>query len=120
MKRLSDYQGEEAFELWADLLDPITAIIGDPCIQEIVKSDKPKLEIAKEILRSYKKEASEIMLRIDPEPLNGLNIVVRLAGLITEIGENPDIQSFFVSAEQEKLDEIPSGSAMANTGEKEK
>ena len=29
MKRLSDYQGEEAIELWADLLDPISDILTD-------------------------------------------------------------------------------------------
>jgi hypothetical protein len=115
MKTLSDYKGEEAIDLWADLLNPITAIIGDTKIQGTIKADKPKTEIAKMILKSYKAEAVEILLRIDPEPIDGLNIVLRLVELITEIGKNKEIQSFFGFADQEKPGIESFGSVTANT-----
>lgn len=120
MKKLSDYQGEEAIELWGDLLEPITAILGDPKIAEVVNSGKPKMMIVKAILLDHTKEAEEILLRIDPEPLDGLNLVVRLFSVLVEIGNRDDIKSFFGYAAQENTDKKSSGSAMVNTGEEEK
>lgn len=119
MKKLSDYQGDEAIELWADLIDPIVAILSNEKIQKIVQSGKPKILIAKEILKTNKKEAVEILQRIDPEPLDGLNIVLRLVNIITDIGQNEEIKSFFGYAEQEQTEEESSGSVTENTEESE-
>lgn len=105
MKRLSDYQGEEAIELWADLLDPLTEILSNEKVRKVVQSGQPKLLIAKEILKSCRNEAIEILERIDPEPVDGLNIIVKLVGLLTEIGQNDEIKSFFGYAVQGKTDE---------------
>lgn len=115
MKRLSDYQGDSAIELWADLLDPIGEILTDKEVASVVKSGKSKLEITKTILKLHKEEATEILLRIDPEPLNGLNVVVRLVALLTEIGERNDMQSFFGYAAQRKQESESSGLAMEST-----
>ena len=98
MKRLSDYVDEEAIELWVDLLDPITAIIKDPEVTKLKGSDP--IDMAKGIIKLHKKEASEILLRIDPTPLNGLNLIVRVVDVIMEIEESPEILSFFDSSEQ--------------------
>lgn len=119
MKRLSDYKGEEAIELWGDLLDSITKILGDKDIAKSLNSGKPKMLIAGDILKSHKKEAKEILLRIDPEPLNGLNIVLRLVNILIELGENETVRSFFESAEQAKRENTSSGFVMVNTEEKE-
>lgn len=109
MKKLSDYTGDEAIELWADLIDPIAIVLSDKKIAVTIKSGKPKMQIAKEILKDHKKEATEILLRIDPSPIDGLNIVLRLINLLTEIGENEDIKSFFGFAEQAKMNAASSG-----------
>lgn len=115
MKKLSDYQGDEAIELWADLLGPLTAILSDDKVQKIVKSGKPKMLIAKEILKSHKKEATEILLRIDPEPLDGLNIILRLVALLADIGDNEEIKSFFGYAEQGQTENESFGSVTEST-----
>lgn len=121
MKRLSDYTGEEAIELWADLLEPINTIMADESVLNILKSeDKSKIQIASAILKSHRKEAEEILLRIDPDPINGLNIVVRLVAVIVELGENEDIRGFFGFAEQAQTDNGSSGSVTESTGAKEK
>lgn len=120
MVRLSDYQGEEAIELWADLLDPISAIIGDANIAKVIRSGKTRISIAQEILKRHKEEAEKILLRIDPEPLDGLNIVVRLLSILAEIGSNEDIKPFFGYAAQEQTGKESSGSAMENTKAEEK
>lgn len=113
MRSLSDYQGEEAIELWADLLEPMTAILGDSQIAESVQSGKAYMLIAKDILSLHKKEAVEIMLRIDPEPITGLNILLRLAALVKDIGQNEEVKSFFGYAAQTEGES--SGSPTENT-----
>lgn len=118
MKRLSDYKGEEAIELWGDLLEPLTKIISDKEIANTIKSGKPKILIAKTILANHKKEATEILLRIDPTPIDGLNIVLRLGSIISEIGESDELKTFFGFAEQANNES--SGSVTVNTEEEEK
>lgn len=115
MKKLSDYQGEEAIELWADLIDPLTEILGDERVKDVVTKGKSRLDIAKTILKEHKKEATEILLRIDPTPINGLNILLRLIGLLGEMSTSEEIKSFFGFAEQVKTDEESSGLLTANT-----
>lgn len=120
MKNLSDYQGDEAIELWADLLDPLAHILADNEIQKVIRSGKPKIVMAKEILKKHSKEAAEILNRIDPVPIDGLNIIVRLVSLLTDIGQNDEIKSFFGYAEQVSKEEESSGSVTENTGDAEK
>ena len=115
MKKLSDYVGEDAIDLWLDLLDPISVICMDKGIRDIVRSGKPKILIAKMILKAHRKEAVDIMQRIDPDPINGLNIISRLVAIIGEIGENEEIKSFFGYAEQVKTESESSISLMENT-----
>ena len=120
MVKLSDYVGEEAIELWADLLDPISAIITDEKVASVIKSGKSKLEIAKTILLEHKAEAKQILVRIDPTPIDGINLVMRLVSLLAEIGSNEEIRPFFGYAAQEEMDSESSGSAMENTKASEK
>ena len=112
MKKLADYKNEEAIDLWADLLDPISIIVSDGEIKKSITDKKPPVVIAKEILKAHKKEATEILLRIDPEPLNALNIVIRLADILMELN-NSELQGFFGSAAQ--TGSASFGSATANT-----
>ena len=115
MKRLSDYKGEEALELWADLLEPMTEIIGDPEIQKTIKSGKAKVLIARDILKLHSKEATDIMLRIDPEPIDGVGVITRLLGIISDFMQSDELRSFFGSAAQAKTESESSGSATENT-----
>ena len=109
MKKLSDYKGEDALELWADLLDPFIAIDGDKKIATMLRSKMPPIATAREIIKTYKKEASQILLRIDDTPLDGLNIIIRLVTLITEIVNDKTLQSFFGLSAEGKKEETSSG-----------
>ena len=103
MKRLSDYKGEEAIELWADLLEPLSAIFTDKEIAELAKEEKLNyLSMATIVLKSHSTEAVAILERIDDTPVDGLNILTRLIGLLTEIGETEYAKSFFGFAGQDK------------------
>lgn len=114
MKKLTDYTGDEAIELWADLLEPLTKILGDKKVADVIQSGKPKMLIAKEILKAHSEEAKEILLRIDDTPIDGLNIVVRLVAVLADIGENEEIKSFFGYAEQAKMGKESIGSPTEN------
>lgn len=118
MRKLSDYQGDAAIELWADLIEPIAKIIADDSIAKTYRT-KPRIEVAKEILKLHKDEATEILTRIDPTPLTGLNIVVRLLELLLEIENAEELKGFFVSAGQAMTGSEFSGSVMENTGDVE-
>jgi predicted ribonuclease YlaK len=121
MKRLSDHKGEEAFDLWVDVLDLVTEMFEDKELLADVKraqeeeSSKAKVVIAKGILKRHKAEAIKILLRIDPTPLDGLNIVTRLMAVIMELGESEEVKSFFASAAQEEMEEKSSGSPTGTT-----
>lgn len=115
MKRLSDYKGDEAIELWADLLDPISDILTDKEVALVTKQGQAPIIIAKTILKKHKAEAADILLRIDPTPLDGFNFIMRLVNLVTEIGENSEIQSFFGYAAQEKAESESGGSVTEST-----
>lgn len=101
MKNLSDYKGQDAFELWADLLEPIVAILQDDHIVNLMRGKASKLKLATVIMREHKAEAEQILTRIDPEPVNALNLLVRIIRFLTEIGSDPVIASFFGSPEPE-------------------
>lgn len=115
MKKLSDYKGDEAIELWADLLEPIAKIAGDGEVRKIWESGLPKILVAKKILKMYKKEVTEILLRIDDTPLTGLNIIIRLVNIITEIDDAEELKDFLSLSGQEKTVNVSTGSVMENT-----
>lgn len=120
MKKLSDYKGEDAIDLWADLLDSIIAIFADEEVSKVTGSGQPPLIIAKTIIKSHKKEAVDILLRIDPTPVDGLNVVIRLLDVINEIEESPEIMDFLGLSPEPSEDKKPSGSATASTKAKGK
>ncbi len=114
MKKFSDYEGNEAIELWADLLEPLSRIVMDDRVIDAYRSKKPVVVAAKEILKEHSEDATAILLRIDPTPLNGLNILTRLIAIISELTESEEFRDFFASAEQVKMELESSGSATEN------
>ena len=115
MKKLSDYKDEEAIDLWADLLEPMQKMFRNPDVLQVIRLKKPPMEIARTILKDCKEEATEILLRIDPEPLNGLNIMLRLMNVLADIGQSEEFKPFFDFAEQAKTINVSSISATENT-----
>ena len=114
-KRLSDYKGSEAIELWADLLDEMTAIFGDEKVQKAVISGGSIMEKARAILDGHEKEAVAILQRIDPTPVNGLNLITRLISLIKEFQESEEFADFFGLPSQAKTESGSSGYVTENT-----
>lgn len=104
MKKLADYEGEDAILLWADLLEPITRICSDKNIAELWRSKSTPVMIAREVLKSHGNDAMEVMLRIDPTPVNGLNAITRIVEVVIEISKSEELKGFFGKAEQTKTE----------------
>lgn len=120
MKRLSDYKNEEAIELWVDLMDPILNIFEDEEVRRGVIGEASALRKAQTILRLHKGDAVKLLLRIDPTPVTGLNIITRLIDVLSEIENSEEFGSFFGSHRQGVTEDESSGSATENTEGEEK
>lgn len=116
MKKLSDYKDEAAIDLWADLLENASVIFTDPKVKAVANGSK--IELAKTMLKLHKKEVCEMLLTIDDEPINGLNILIRLVSILNEIGEDPELRDFF-GLQGRKEEQESSGSATENIEEEE-
>ena len=119
MKRLSDYKGEDAILLWADLLEMFTKILADKEIADSFRNKAPALISAKLIMEKHPKEAIDILLRIDDTPIDGINFLTRLLSLLAEIGQDQNMKDFFGFSAEENKEMMPTGSAMESTEELE-
>ena len=95
--KLTEYQNEDAIDLLADLIDPVTEIIADPEIQRLwYKSTKIKL--IQYALKSYKKQVLEILARIDGVPVEEYKCnVFTLPVKILQLLNDEELISFFDS-----------------------
>ena len=117
MKKLSDYQGEEALELWADLLDPVAKIIAG--MQGISQKGDSVAMTAGRVIKAFPKEATQILLRIDPTPVNGLNILTRMIAILSDLSSLDGVSDFF-ELQGQMMDAGSSGSVMENTEDGER
>lgn len=120
MKGLSDYTGEEAIDLWADLLEPIADIYSDNEVKEAFKECDTMLKKAHVILKLKKEDAAKIIERVDPTPITGMNLPVRFIKLLLEIEHSEEFGGFFGLSRQEENQSTSSGSVMENTEEEGK
>lgn len=120
MKKLTDYKGEEAFELWADLMQPLMTIFQDVGMKKFLDGKHSYLDMAAGILRDHKSEVAEIFTRIDPEPIDGSNLLGRLLVMLGDLAHDPVIGSFFGLAGPAKTPSGSSGSATESIKDAEK
>ncbi len=62
---LSEIKGEAAIDTLANLIEPVSAILADPDIKDAVEKKKPKLLIAKDLLKKHKKNAIEVLAALN-------------------------------------------------------
>ena len=111
--QLSDYKGEEALEILADLIEPAAEIFGDKEFARRYRTNR--LEAAKYALKNKGKAVITVLAVLDkenPETYQPglLTIPVRLL----EVLNDPDLVSLFTSQAQ-NAEKTSSGPAMENT-----
>lgn len=105
MRKLSEFRGDEAIEVLADLIEPATTILSDPEARGIV-GDGSKVKIITYILKHHKESVLQIMAVLDgvditdkkaytdfKKSVNILTLPVNLLAILND----PDVQSLFQS-----------------------
>lgn len=114
--KLSEFKDDEALELLANIIVPLTSIFSD---KEVVSAQGNKAKMVSVAIKNHKAEVMEIMARLDcVEPseyhINALSLPMK----VLEIINDKDLLSFFSAQSQNILSEY-SGSVMESTEEEE-
>lgn len=108
-RKLSDYKGEDAIEVLADIIEPFAIIMADSDIQKMAKeaADKKKsvqpISYIKVALKNHKHEVLEILARIQDMPVEEYAKTVNVITLpmeILAIVNDEAIKSLFTSHRQ--------------------
>lgn len=114
MKRLSEFRGEEALDLLADLIEPASEIMTDKELIELFRA-RNMTAAAKVALKGHKKAVLEIMALIEGEdPKTYAPSVFALPMKLLEIFNDPELLDLFTSQGQNEA-QTNSGSAMVIT-----
>lgn len=118
--KLSDYKGEDALELLANIIEPAMEIFSDKRISEAAKSKMARGALVKMILKNHKKSILEIMAYIDGEDPTTYNPgVFTIPVRLLELFNDEEFTELFHSLGQKSSDQL-SGPATEATQESEK
>lgn len=116
MKKLSEYRDEEALDLLADLLEPISALSADEDFRAAFSSGK-RMKAAKIALKNHKPEVMQILAACEGVPVeeyhcNILSVPLRFMELVSD----KELVTGFTSQVQ-RMASTPSGPVTENTEE---
>ena len=116
--KLSEYKGEEAVEVLADILTPAVEIFGDPEIQKSLRSGEAMVKTISTIVKTHKKEVLEILAGLENTPVEEYECTIPdILKKVFEIVNDEDLKAFFISLA--KTDSAKSsGEDMENTEDK--
>lgn len=122
--KLSDYRGEEALDVFADILEPMTEIITDEEIVKLAKTEgTPVMSFVKPAIKNHKKAIIAILARLENKPVEEYVKTLTLFTLpkqVLDLFNDPEVQSLFHSQTQTDVkSEASFGSAMENTEARE-
>lgn len=115
--QISEIKGEQAIDVLADIIDPVTTILSDEEVRSAYYGEN-RMQAIKVALKKYKKEVIYVLALLDGEnPKTYQPTLLTLPKKLIEITDDPDMQLLFMSAGQNE-EEDSSGSAMENTEDK--
>lgn len=100
--KLTDYKNEDALDLLADILDPISEILTDPEIIKMVKAEKTdKIKAVQYLLKQHQKPIIKIMARLDSVPVEQYEVnILSIPKKLLEIMNDKELIDFFRSQGQ--------------------
>lgn len=123
--KLSEYRGDDALEVLAELLEPAVEILADADIAAAWRDKNPnktrgqkQLKAVSIAIKKHKEAVIAILAALDhetPDEYREKINVVTLPKKLLEVLNDKDLRNFFTSQEQTKGE--PSGSASASTEE---
>ena len=116
MKKLSEYQDEEAIEVLGDLMEPAMTIFSDKEIVDGLKGAE-RMKVFHKILKTYPSEVKAILAALDRTPVEEYHCnVMTLPKKLLDFINDKELMSFFgLSAETDG--ETTSGSVTENIEE---
>lgn len=115
MKKLSEYKDEEALDLLADLLDPISVIAGDEEFRKAIGGNK-RLAAVRIALKKYKPQVMEILAACEGIPVEEYHCNLLTAPMrLLDILMDKDLITGFTSQVREMKQGESSGPATVNT-----
>lgn len=114
--KLSDFQGEAALDLLADLIEPVGEIASD---KNIVKAytEGNRFKAISTAIKSHKQSVIQILALLDGVPVEEYKVnVFTLPAKLLELLNDPEVAQLFTSQGQ-MGDAISSGSVSANAEE---
>lgn len=111
--KLSDFRGEEAVEVLADLMTPITNIINDPKVKTMVKGGEVRLKIAEYLLKEHSKDILAMYCILN-RTTEDTATPVALTQTVLEVMNDKELLDLFTS-QARNTDNEYSGSVTENT-----
>lgn len=121
--KLSEYRGDDALEVLAELIEPAVEILADADIAAAWRDKDPnktrgqkQLKAVSIALKKHKEAVIAILAALDhetPDEYRKKINVVTLPKKLLEVLNDKDLRTFFISQEQTKAE--ASGSASAST-----
>lgn len=121
--KLSEYRGDDALEVLAELIEPAVEILADADIAAAWRDKNPnktrgqkQLKAVSIALKKHKEAVIAILAALDhetPDEYRKKINVVTLPKKLLEVLNDKDLRTFFISQEQTGVK--PSGSASAST-----
>lgn len=114
MRSLTEIKGDDALDLFVDLLDPVTEIFSDKEVANIY-NEKGTLEAIKVAIKNHKKAVKTIVALVNEEdPATYEPSVAVIPATLYQIVTDADLLSLFTSQGQ-KISKDTSGSVTENT-----
>ena len=114
MMKLSEIQNEDALDVLADLLDPISKMAVDKSLREALLT-QGKMAFIKSAIKNHKSETLEILAILEGVPISEYKVsLIQIPIKLTELLNDEDLLSFFQS-QGLKISNEYSGSATENT-----
>ena len=108
---------EDKLELFADLLEPVSAIIGDEEIRDGITKGIPAIRVASIAIKRHKKECITVLALLDGVPIEEYKVnLISLPIKLVRLLNTDEFKELFTGAEQ-KTDAASSGSATEITGD---
>lgn len=99
--KLSEFKGEAALDLLADIIEPATEILADKEVSDAYKNGDKKIAVVKIIIKNHKKEVIEILAAMDGEDADDYECnVFTLPLKLLDILNDKELMEFFTSAGQ--------------------
>lgn len=118
MKKLSEYENEEAIELLGNLIEPVCIILSDKELKRAYENKSNNVaKLVAIALKNNSKKVIEILAVLNGvKPKEYKGNIVTMTKEVIEIMNDEDLKSFFISQGQ-NMEQTSSTSALQSIGE---